>query len=1112
MSTTSTSVASHLERGLLLRSLRFYWRTHLGVLLGVTVTSAILTGALVVGDSVRDTLRHLALARLGRTELALNAPEHCFRARLADELAGELHTMIAPVILLRGSAARPDGRARANEVQVVGVEDRFWKLGGAGNPLAAAAADDVAVSARLAERLGLRAGDRLVVRVEPPALISRDAPLSGRSDASVAFQVRVCAVAGDAEFGRFSLRADQVPPLTVFLALPALQAQLKRPGQANVLLAGAAPGAEAALRKLWTLADAGLEMRALPDHHAVELRTERVFLDPAAAPAAMKLASNATGVLTYFVNEIRFGDRATPYSFVTATSAPVPGAGALRDDEVAINAWLAEDLGAKAGDELVLRYFILGARRELAEQTAKLRVGAVIPLQANASWMPAYPGLSDVENCREWQPGIPIAMNRIRPKDEDYWNKNRGTPKAFVTLATGQRLWSNRFGNLTAIRYSGGESNVAALARALQAQLDPAALGLFFVPVRAQALQAGRQSLDFGQLFVGFSFFLIVAALLLTALLFAFNVEQRHAEAGLLRALGFHPAQVRWMLLREGFVLAALGTLLGVLAGVVYTKLTLFGLSTVWRGAVGATTFRYHAEPGSLVLGAGLSLLAAGAAMALVQRGQARRTPAELLARGAEMELYETRNREVSPAGWPRFRTWLLRLRRHAGWSIGGLGLLGAAALLLTSGGGQRPAAAESFFGAGACLLIAGLGFSQGVLAALARATQGADSLAAVGLRNAARRRGRSLTVIGVLASGVFLLIAVSAFHRDPRQGASERRSGAGGFALYAQAALPVYDDLNSAAGQGVFGLSAAEMKDVSLLPLRVRVGDDASCLNLNRAQQPRLLGVKSEDMEQRGAFRFVSPGGHWMLLDQPQPDGVVPAIGDEQTVMWALGKKLGDTLPYTDERGQTFDIRIVGVLGSSILQGSLLISEKQFIAHFPSTAGYRVFLVDAPAGRSADVAEALSRALQDRGLDVIPAWQRLAEFLAVENTYLGIFQALGGLGLLLGSLGLGIVVLRNVLERRQELALLQALGFRRRALQRLLLSEHGLLILLGLAVGLIAALLAILPALQAPGAAVPWSRLLLTLAGLALGGCLWSWLAARAALRGPLLPALRNE
>ena len=1033
----------------ILRSLRFYWRTHLGVLAGVMVAGAVLTGSLVVGDSVRFTLKQLAIARLGRVTQALTLPEHFFRAGLADDLAAKMSSPVAPVLLLHGSVALPDGRARANDVQVLGVDERFWQLGGTNNK-------DVAVNARLAEQLGLRVGDTIVVRVEEPALVSRDAPLSGRSDASVAMRVRVTAIAGDDEFGRFGLQANQVPPHSVFVPLAVLQEQLKHAGQANTLLTGSPVDANAALRAVWTLADAGLEMRGNP----VELRTDRVFLDPAVARA---LGSNATGVLTYFVNEFRLGEKATPYSFITAVGND------QKDDEITINSWLADDLGAKPGDELTLRYDIPGDRRELVERTAKFRVREVIPLVKDDSWMPAFPGLADADSCRDWQPGIPIDTGRIRPKDEEYWKNYRGTPKAFVTLAAGQKLWANRFGNLTSIRFP---ENADAAAD-VRAKLEPASFGLFFKPVREPALSAGRESMDFGQLFVGFSFFLIAAALLLTAMLFVFNLEQRAAETGLLRAIGFAPGRARRLVLGEGFAIAALGTALGIMGGVVYTKLALHGLETVWRDAVGAAHFRYHAEPATLATGALASLAAAFLALALVQRRQMRCAPVELLAGG------------VGEFSSPQTRRWGL-------W-IGALTVLGAMALLPMRN-------AEAFFGAGACLLISGIGFSQWWLARLAdRTSTGEAGLVRLGQRNAARRSGRSLTVIGVLASGVFLLVAVNAFHLDSRPDAP----GTGGFALYAQSALPVYDDLNSTAGRVVFGLSQEAMKNVRVVPLRVRDGDEASCLNLNRAQQPRLLGVAPDEFERRGAF-----GGNWSLLNQPTSDGAVPVIGDEQTVTWALGKKLGDTLPVLDEHGQTFPIRIVAVLPGSILQGGLVMSEKNFVGKFPSVSGYRIFLLDVPNDRAAAVAEELSRGLQNRGLEVVPAWRRLAELQAVENTYLGIFQALGGLGLLLGSAGLGIVVLRSVLERRGELALMQAVGFDRRTLRHLVLSEHWLLIALGLFIGTGAAIVAVLP----EGAASPGGLLAATLAGLLACAFACCWLAAWMALRASLLPALRNE
>jgi ABC-type antimicrobial peptide transport system permease subunit len=149
---------------------------------------------------------------------------------------------------------------------------------------------------------------------------------------------------------------------------------------------------------------------------------------------------------------------------------------------------------------------------------------------------------------------------------------------------------------------------------------------------------------------------------------------------------------------------------------------------------------------------------------------------------------------------------------------------------------------------------------------------------------------------------------------------------------------------------------------------------------------------------------------------------------------------------------------------------------------------------------------------MQDVGLELTPAAQRLAQFNAVQNTYLGTFQVLGGLGLLLGSVGLGIVVLRNVLERRAELAVLLAVGFRTRMLQKLVLIEHGALLALGLALGVAAAAVAVLPALLSPAAQLPYGSLAITLGAVLINGTLWTWVATRVSLRGNLLDALRNE
>src|SRR5207247_2411211 len=125
---------------------------------------------------------------------------------------------------------------------------------------------------------------------------------------------------------------------------------------------------------------------------------------------------------------------------------------------------------------------------------------------------------------------------------------------------------------------------------------------------------------------------------------------------------------------------------------------------------------------------------------------------------------------------------------------------------------------------------------------------------------------------------------------------------------------------------------------------------------------------------------------------------------------------------------------------------------------------------------------------------------------------YLGTFEVLGGLGLLLGSAGLAIVVVRNMLERRGELGLLTAVGFARATLRKMVLIEHVSLLLAGLGIGMASAFVAVLPALLTPGRSLPYLSLGITLGAVLLNGLLWTWLSTSIALRGNLLRTLRNE
>lgn len=1105
---------------LILRSLFHYRWIHLSVLAGVALTSAILSGALVVGDSVRESLRRNAAARISGIGPVFLGGDRFFTATLADRVAAKLgaNALVAPVLQIEGTAATREGGKRVNRVQIVGVDERFWNLSLAGVAPDGFAEDRfVAINQTLADRIGAKKGDTLILRLEIPGALSKDAPLSGESEQTTPFTVEVTTILGSENFGAYSLKSEQVPPATLFVRRQRLETVTEQTNRANLLLADrsveAASLAEA-VESSWQLDDLQLTVApvAAPGGGAAkQIISSRIFFDTVLVRALGAISSSSAPVLTYLATDIAKApaERGTPYSMITGVAPALNGivTPALRDDEILLSDWLAEDLAAKEGDSITLTYNVVGAGRALVEKRRKFTVAGIAPLGSNGwdrTWTPEFPGIFDVDGLDQWEPGIPIDRDRIRQKDDDYWDQHKTTPKAFVTLAAARSMWSNRFGDATAVRFI-LENPDKPLIDQLRENMKLTDLGMTSRDLPGEAAAAVAGSFDFGALFASMSFFLIVAALVLTGLVFVFGIEQRSSQIGLLLALGFTRKRVRRLYLAEALLLAFVGAALGLLGGSLYTHLALRGMSGVWSEAAAGMEFVYFLKPFTLGLSFDLTVLVALAVVWLASRRVAAVQPGLLIAgMPDETPSVPTRRRD-SLAFWGS--------------------LIGAFGCLIAPKVPGTIAEQGLFFGAGFLMTLAGVALCAILIRRFLRPARMLTSLGALGRQNTVRRRGRSLAVIGLMAAGVFMVTAINSFRLDGARGAERRSSGTGGFAYVGESTLPIYEDLNGTAGRKKFGLDAIPQA-FSLLSLRVSDGEDASCLNLNRAQHPRLLGVDVETIARLSPFHFTAqaaspPHGQspWRALrsESVEEDGlpVIPGIINQNTAVYALHKSIGETVRYETVSGQAFAVRLVGFLETSILQGSLLIDEAAFLRFFPDAGGYRFFLLDGagvPPQTLAPVAAHLTRMFGDLGLEMRPAADRLNEFNAVQNTYLSIFSTLGGLGLFLGTLGLAILVGRNVMERRGQLGVMQAMGFTRRALSGMVLSEHWFLHLSGVVVGLGAALLAVLPKLTGGSAPLPWGLLAAINGAVLLGGLLFCAAAARVVLRGTVMDAIRRE
>ncbi len=1090
---------------LIFRNLVFYRSTNTGTLLGTALATAILVGALIVGDSVRYSLREMVSERLGKTEYALDMGNRYFRTHLADELEGNLGTIVAPILRTRGTAILPGTLQKARPVQVVGVDERFEKIGSTRPAFYHIQDNEVIINQQLAAKLGRKTGDEFLLRLLKIDYLSTDAPFSRDSDLSIATRVKIKAIASTSDFGHFNLKSHQIVPNTVFISLSYLADIMDLKSKANILLIAERntnsfmPGEiDTALEKVWTLDDIGLSLELSGNRDFIELKSDHIFIEPNITRVIRK---SDIPVFTYFVNEIKADNKITPYSFISAPGSPVVPE-QMQDDEIIVNSWLAADLEVNKGDRVTLRYYVIGPMRRLTEEQATFRIRSIVPLAgiyADQGLMPDFPGLASEDNCRDWDPGIPVDLNNIRRKDEVYWDFHGGTPKAFITLNAAQNMWKNRFGDLTAIRFV--QDNIAGIEQRIKNVLHPKDFGFIFQPLKEEGIRASRESVDFAELFLGLSFFVIIAALLLTSLLFVLTIGQRAQETGLYIALGYPKNLVGRILLYEYGLLALLGGLAGAFLGILYNQIILFALRSIWKGAVSTTALSMHIDYSTILTGTIAGIVMALLTMVLTIRKQAGKSVIRLQAGLADIDNEKTR-RITRYSLIPGFFTLLIAL-----------------ILIIYTGPGKGKEAAGAFFGSGFLLLISGMAFTNYLFDWIRNKSSSVNiTLFKISLQNMTRKKVRSLMLVGLLASGLFIVFTVGANRhgiiRDPYQ----RSSGTGGFALFGESQMPVLYDLNSEKGQDFYGLDDMPAEKVGIVPIRVKEGDDASCLNLNRVSAPQLLGLDPAELELRKAFTFssvtegVDKEHPWLALDTDLGKDVIPGIADETVIIWGLGKTVGDTLTYLDEKGKLFYIKLVAGLANSIFQGNIVIAENILMEKYPSLSGHRMFLIDVPPEQADLVSQSMSWAMQDLGIMVVSTADRLEAFNQIENTYLSIFLILGGFGLILGTIGLGIVVVRNILERRGELALLKAVGYSRRKIRDLILSEHIFLLLTGTACGFIASLIAVLPALMSPGMAVPYLTLTIMLMVIIGSGVIWTYMAIALATRGDLLPALRNE
>jgi putative ABC transport system permease protein len=1075
------------------QSVKYYKKPVLYQILIIVLLSAVITGSLLTGGSVKMSLKRTASQSLGNTDFLISSGNRYFQSDLVQRLKTSSKISCTGIIELTGSCQNLNSQKGAVNTHIFGINQDFFAFH-KGDSLRLKPGE-VAINKKLSEYLSIKKGDELIIHYSEIKDIPSDAPFAPATEVKSKV-MKIGAILGAEDVGNFSLNISQITPLNIFIDIKDLE---DNDLKINRLLVkkdniNSVKTLYGIFKQSLKLADIGLKIRTVKKTKGIELISDRIFIDGTIADEISKLLPSSARVITYMGNHFISGGRSTPYSFVSGLPSPLYPEIASGNG-IIINRWMANDLGVREGDDIQMYWYSPDSLNKLIEKSGHFIIKRIVDIKgiwADSALMPDFPGISGKKSCTDWDAGVPIKIHEIRTKDEDYWNKYRGTPKAFISYEKAKELWGNNFGPATAVRFP-ITLTATNIVNKLNGSLDPYKSGFTITDIREQSLKASESSVDFGTLFLSLGFFLILASLILLSFAASSYFDSKTAHINTLYALGFNNKWIFRLLFYESVFISLTGCIIGAFAGYLADILITGALNTVWNGAVQTNTLQAYFDLIPIITGFALTLLTILILMSVKIKRYLKRLHRK------EKEVYRIYkgNKNLLILSFSFYITISLFILSF---------ILKEERLVFS-------------FAAGASLLLTLIFSWRQYYLGINKRVQGQPETR----RQFSRlfysfNSSGAVTSILFIAAGIFTVFITEMNRMNfDEKAVGSRSGGTGGYLLWCENTIPVKEDLNNNSSRKSLGLDDPKLLGVRYLQMKRSSGNDASCLNLNHIIAPPLLGIDPTDFIKNKSFTFSRAlkkenlSNPWQFLKISQSSNVIYGIADQTVLEWGLKIKIGDTLVVRAENGMPLKIIIAAGLQSSVFQGNVLIGMQNFSKYYPSVSGSSVMLADGKPALTDLIKSTLNERLENYGLQIEKTSDRLASFYTVSNTYLSVFAVFGALGMIIGIIGLGFILLRNFNQRKKEFALMLAVGFRASRIRRMILSEQLLILFAGVSSGILSAAVATSASITNQ-AKIPWLFMLLMIAALILTGSLVLGISVRSVTRKSLIGSLKKE
>ncbi len=1139
------------------RSVKSHAKMNLALMAAVCVSTLVITGSLIAGDSLSRTIEDAAYDNLGEVDEVISS-DRFFNESVMDILAENENLKnvvdhLAPLIYLNGIAENPFTSARTFGANIIGFNEGFLNFGSLisyeGRYLGySLGVNEVIVNSAIAEELGLGKGDRINISFSRVDKVFEAIFLGDTKNTNLNYQFEIKDIASTNGLGRFQLNANRYSPMNIYINLETLRLLFNSENAVNMILVSntgdekqgaklckrVSVDLQSALDDALGFQDAGFRIIQNTEKNYVALESHDIFFsydyfELISGNPEIPSMNSSSPILTYFYNTLTHENNTVVYSTISAYDPTLDSEfglftlngtwelveGILADDEIIVNSWAAEKLQAELGDDLQMNYSVMDEFYNIRYLSANFTVKYIVEMKGKANdsmLMPSFPGIEGKISVFDWDPPFPMNLNLITSDDEQYWEDYKGTPKAFIGLSKALNLWETDIGNITQIRIAPKEGeNLSKLEEEIEDVLNEyigsGESSIFIKSIKSDALRSAEGIALFTEMFLAFSAACIIAAAVLIVLLITLRIESRMAEIGILRALGFRLGVINHIFLIEGLVIAIIGGILGALLGLFFGFFLIGGMNTFWSSVMEGSSVSFNFTLDSLIIGYCLGIIISLLTMMLALVYESKKTVIGVLRAGFGRRK-EKKGYQVVILALLGFI--VITLPVLAGYEIQGeIGLisLGFGPLLLLFFAGSFSSFRNKnidhliglilvlytvflsfyfvdhvpeillFFVSGFMFLCGFLLIFNHILYTIDEKSMGDIKkvqargsgrwLLLLARKNAARRPKRTMFTVFLFSLTLFVLVSLTINLQgaiyDVEKAVAE--SG-GGYDIMAESTNPVFANLGDKSSRMERGIQSGVFENLTVEQFKIKGDVGGTCSNLNREATPMIIGA-NQSFFLDNFFVFVSHeslkgrDNPWVLLEEPKGDDEIPAIGDYNTVVWILGLDIGSSITIFDENGDAVLLRIVGIIGNSIFQGSLIISDENFNFLYPTNNGYTLFLFKSQKGDLDKQILELESTLSQYGFDAYSVESVVVENIMVENTYISIFQVLLLFGLIIGTLGFGIVAYRNTLERRRELGILRAIGFSKGRVKKALFFENSYLILSGIGIGTLSGILA---------------------------------------------------